>query len=193
MTPGSLAPGFVRVDYHSARSPHVMIIGVNEVIDTTVDFADFEVKAWDNSHRNLHDMVVELLTETLPRFPASVHFDGYTYFKKPLPEDNPIFLGSAALTLTGSATTPGWDEATQETILMRDTNGALFKLVLLDFASGNDFNKYKTAATIGVDAIVTKLSLVTNGWRSRKEGRPSTFIARTATINDKLRKAYRMT
>lgn len=76
--------------------------------------------------------------------------------------------------------------------MLRDTNGKLMKLVLLDFASGNDFDRYVNAATIGVNTIVGQLSSSENAWSSRQNAQPSTFLARTAKLNDKLRKEYRM-
>jgi hypothetical protein len=79
-----------------------------------------------------------------------------------------------------------------ETIVMRDTAGDLLKIVLLDFASGNDFEKYVNATTAGVDGIVAELADDTNGWRSRKGHQPQAFISRLAKLNDELRKAYRM-
>lgn len=193
MTPGSLAPAFVRIEYHSSFGPHVMIIPTNEAVSLTVPFASLEIQAWDSSNRNLDDMVNELVTAMLPRFPGSVEFDNYTFFSQPTPDDLPIPIGSTDLAGAGSATTPGWYKATQETIIFRDTASNIAKLVLLDFASGNNFEKYSNPVTIGVDVIATAFMDESNGWRSRKNFRPATFLKRTATLNEKLRRAYRMT
>lgn len=188
----SVSPAFLLLEYHSEYSPHVMKIPIRGIENPTADAADLTAEAWDLSSRNIDLMVEDLVDELVPRFPTTVEFDRWSAWSQPLPADEPLFIGSAGITGVGTAATPGWFKASQETISMRDTGGNLVKVTLMDFASGNNWDAYTNATTIGVSAIVGEMVALTNAWMSRANLRPSNFIRRTATLNEALRRAYRM-
>jgi len=190
--PGSPAPAFVLIEYHSAFGPHVMKIPITGIQNIGEIATALTAEAWDLSSRGIGDMVDELVIDMVPRFPATSEFDRWSVWSQPDPEDEPLFCGSATIAAVGTAATPGWSQATQETISIRDTGGNLFKITLMDFASGNDFAAYTNAATIGVSGIVTDVTNMTNAWMSQKNLRPDNFIRRTATLNEALRRSYRL-
>lgn len=192
MAEGSLSPGYTFIEYHSRFGPHTMTIPNNQFENPGVAANLLTCEAWDDSSRLWADMVNDLVTEMLPRFAEDVEFDRATAFTKASPSAVSIPIGSITLALAGSADVPGWDNCTQETIIIRDNSAKLSKLVLLDFASGNDFAKYTNAAAIGVNGIVAQMVADTNAWRSRQEGQPTTFVARTATLNEALRQQRRI-
>lgn len=187
-----LYPAYTQIEYHSAYGFHNMLIPNTAPDDVTGAPLDLTLQAWDTSSRNWSDMVLDLITEIVPRFPAEAEFDRATLWTLDTPTSLPFYRGSFAIGAIGTAAVPGWSMATQETISMRDANGKLLKLVLLDFATGDDFGRYTNATTIGVNLIVGQLSLSSNAWSSRQNGQPSTFLARTATLNEKLRREYRL-
>lgn len=187
-----LYPAYTVIEYHSADGFHTMTIPNNEPDDVTGDPNELTLVAWNATSRNWLDMVTDLLAECVPRLPATGGFDRATLWTLDTPTSLPTFRGSASVTTVGTAATPGWSRATQETINLRDSNGKVMKLTLLDFASGNDFGKYVNPGTIGVDGIVAELVSDTNAWASRQNARPVTFLSRTATLNEKLRRSYRL-
>ena len=190
--PGSLAPAFLEISYHSAFGPHKMQIGITGIENIGELPVNLTATAWDASSRNIDEMVSELVTDIVPRFPAAAEFDNWSAFSQPLPSDIPLFVGARAISSIGTAATPGWSQATQESVNMRDAGGNAFKLQLMDFATGDDWAKYTNAAAIGLSEIFGDLSAMTNAWMSRMNLRPSSFISRTATLNEKLRRSYRL-
>lgn len=188
----SVAPAFVLIEYHSEFAPHVMKIPITGIENPGAIADELTAEAWDTSSVLIDQMVQDLVVQLVPRFPSGSEFDRWSAWSQPTPEVDPVFVGSAAITSVGTAAVPGWKKATQETISIRDTLGNLFKVTLMDFASGNDFEAYTNATTIGVSSIVGEMIALDNAWMSRAGARPANFIRRTATLNEALRRAYRM-
>jgi len=192
MTPGSLFPAYTQIEYHSEYAPHSMIIPCREAVDVTGAPSTFTLKAWDNSEKAWANMVETLVDLFLPAFPASVSFDRATLWTKASVGAAPLFRGSVAYTgKVGTDAGAGVYAAVQQTISYRDDAGALFKLVFLDMASNDDFVKFRVAADVSADDYLAELNDITNAWASRKDGRISSFISATRTLNEALRRAYR--
>lgn len=185
-------PAFVEISYHSVYAPHKMRIGLTGINNIGASADTLTATAWDASTPLILDMVVNLVAEMTPRYPASSAFDSCSIFSQPLATDLPLFVGAFDVSSIGTAATPGWFAATQESINMRDSLGFMAKLSLMDFASGDDFGKYLNAFTIGVDGIFAELSSSANAWMSQAGNQISSFISRTATLNEKLRRSYRL-
>lgn len=188
----SLYPASVVVDYHSPYGFHKMTLPIKAINNPEDATGNYTVTNWDGDTILLQDMIEALVTELLPRFASTVEFDSFTPFHYPTIDDPPIPLLTIALAMVGTAGTPGWYKATMETQIMRDTEAQICKLVLLDFASGNNFEKYTNPATAGVEDIFLVLTSIEWGFSSRNGKRPASFVARTATLNQKLREEYRM-
>lgn len=188
----SIAPAYVQIEYHSLYAPHVMKIPIRGIENPTAPPLSLSAEAWDTTSVVIDTMVDNLVTELVPRFPATASFDRWTVWSQPTPEDEPLFVGGASINSVGTAAVPGWSKATQETVSMRDTGGNLVKVTLMDFASGDDFEAYTSAAAIGVDGIIGEFFSSSNAWMSRANLQPSSFVRRTATLNEALRRAYRM-
>jgi len=193
MTPGSLSPAFIQAEYDSAYGHHVMTLPVN-TLDLDIESPENTlVLTWAGGSINWRDMLDALVGSMLEQFPATVVFGVATLWRQPTAEDLPIFVDSYNVDQTGTDASPGEAKATQMTITARDSNGAIAKLVLLDFASNNIWAKFTTVAGAAVAALWTEWTDPSNGWSSRKNARPNTFIAATRTLNEKLRRAYRLT
>jgi len=104
-----------------------------------------------------------------------------------LPVNSGTFTG-----MEGTAAVPGWTKAVQLTMTVRSTLFGIAKYVFLDAASGDNYNPIRTPDS-SMTNMLTVLNDVTNGWAARDNGRPENFLGLTKTLNEKLRKAYRMT
>ncbi len=139
-------------------------------------------------------MISDLLTAMLPQWPDGVSVDRYTIFTMESPSADPVPRFSNSLALTGTASTPGWFKAVQLTITALDTEFKIAKLVLLDSGS---FNTYDKLVDLGESAVIAGIynewADSSNGWSSRNGKRPASFKSATKTLNEKLRREYRMT
>lgn len=185
-------PAYVKIDYVSAYAPHSAEICINTVLNPTDPIEDITALAWDDSSANIVDMVEVLILEWAKHFPAEVNFDTGTLYTLASVDASPVPRGSWVIDLPGTATAGGWDKATEETLSFRDTEGQIFKLVGLDVDAGGGFNRVTNPASIGSAALVAAVTAEGNAWASRNTKRPSVFISRTATLNEKLRRSYRM-
>jgi len=192
MTPGSLQPWFTKIEYHSEFAPHIMLLPMNDVDLDEGTPEDSTVVAWDASTPAWSAMVIALCNAMATHFPVTHSFDVASLYEQPSPTGVPIFHASIELAIDGTDASAGYIEATQQTINARDVNGNLAKLVLLDFASNNIFGKFRTVAGADIADIWTEWTALENGWASRKNGRPNTLISTTRTLNEKLRRSYRV-
>lgn len=187
----ALNPGFIVLDYHSAYAPHVQILPVNTPIIDTGDPHASEIAAWDGSNISWVTMTDALVALFADRFPSTVHYDRATLWSQPLADDLPSFVDAYNMDVAGTVTTPGYTKAVQETIMARDTLGNIAKLVFLDMASTNNFDKQLTLAAAGITDLFAEWTAETNGWASRAGYRPVVFSQATRNINEKLRREYK--
>lgn len=192
MAPADLSPGFIKVLSHSAFGPHVTILPVNTPVINEGTPSASTITNWASGTVSWRTMVTDLITLIADAMPDSYEYDTAILYTK-APDEDPIPWDSFTLAIPGTVTTAGWAKATQETITVRDADFHLAKLVLLDFASGGDFAKYVDATSAGVNLIVAEWADPTNGWSSRFGARPNIFVSATRTLNEKLRRAYRLT
>lgn len=188
--PNSANPAFVTLDYHSAFGAHAAELPVKELDIDAGDPALTTIAVWSGGVISWQTMVSTLVAQLATRYPATVIFDRATLWLQLLATDLPTFVDSFALGIDGTASTPGYTKAVQETITARDTAGYLAKIVSLDMASGNNFDKQLDPTVAGVDNILDVWFDPDMGWSSRAGFRPSVFIKATRTLNEKLRREY---
>jgi hypothetical protein len=189
----SISPGFIQIDYHSDFGVHTMRLPTKE-LNIGAPKSDSTVDTWDAGTINWRDMTDALITEMLPQMPSSVTFDTATLFQQTSPEVTPTFIDSYTLTsMDGSAVSPGWFKAVQHSLLARDTAGNIAKIILLDAGSGNTFDAENDPSAAGFDDLLAEWFAESNGWSSRANFRPAVFIKGYKTLNEKLRREYRMT
>lgn len=190
MAENSLSPAYVEVNYHSTWSPHVMTIPTL-AWNPGAPYGDFETHA--GGAIAAEDMV-DALIEVLKAFiPASVAFDGYTIFTKETASAPSIPRAFKASGVVGTAPI-SWSKATQLTISAKTDEGGDARLVLMDAATGNDFDLV-TPSTMSASytALFAEWFADTNGWAGRDNGLPYYFTQASKTLNEKLRKQYHMT
>lgn len=188
---GSLFPAFVQIAYTSPVGPHLMTVPVNEIQNPTAAPAAFEVDDWLSGVASLATMVDDLLEAIAVGFPTGTTFQNWAAFTLATPTSTPVFRGAAATAVAATPAGTGWFKAVQGTMTVRAEDGSTFKITLMDVGSGDDFDKIVTPDTY-ITSILDVVTDTGNGFRSRLGARPDTFLQYAITLNEKLRRAYRM-
>jgi hypothetical protein len=155
-----------------------------------------QVPKWiDDSLISVEDMVTDLLTLYLPFWPSTTSFNIATVLTQATPTSVLVPVASVELTgLVGTSVAASWQKAVQQTTVVRAVDGSIAKLVFLDCDSFDSFEAVRaTGAAPDLDDIVAEFKDGDNAWASAGDSRPNTFIGSFKTLNEKLRKAYRMT
>lgn len=192
--PNSPAPTQILVNYHSEFAPHKMLLNALEWSPTPDVNGAGSLATWDAATVDTDDAVSGLVTLMLPFFGTSVSFDNYVVFTYPTPEADPEPMAGGTLALDGTGATPSWYKAVQKTLTFRTNLFGLARLVFLDVLSGNDFNRNTVVTPASpLEALVNAFTSDTAPWSGRDNGRPNTYLGVSQTLNEKLRRAYRMT
>jgi len=192
--PESIAPAFVKVEYASAYGPHVALLPTRAwTPGSGPNPSGFFSKWSDDTNIDADNMINDLLDGYVGFFRDTVAFQRYTIFTLATPLADPVPRYSAALTQEGTDATPTWDQAVQRTINARTESFGLAKLVMLDSESDALFGKVTTLPGSGtLFDLMAQWTSDEEGWSGRDGSRPNTFISMTVTLNEKLRRAYRM-
>jgi hypothetical protein len=192
----TLFPAFVKLEYTTTFAPHVAILPIR---DTPIFDADPElttVENWDGAQVPLSDMVIDLATAMAKYYTADDAFTLYSTWTMLTPTSDPVFQETLRLDpiIVGTGTTIGWQKAVQSTHSFRTSLGGTSKLVCLDAGSFNAWDKQvDPTGSADLLAIIAAWTSNSNAFAGRDGGRPSTFMQLTKTLNEKLRRAYRMT
>lgn len=194
MTPNSLSPAFVRIEYQTLYAPHTMTIPSVPLIDA-IDpeeppFFDLRGAAIDVQASDAVEDFVDVLKNMCT---LGTSFQSYTIFKQPTPEDVPQPVYSAALTQVGVLDNDPLSKAMQQTFSFRATDFTIYKLVVLDqrpmMGTGRVVG---TLGNLAYQAVVDYIKSDVTWFASRGGGRPATFLQLATTLNEKLRRSYRM-
>lgn len=195
MTANSLSPAFVKINYSSLWGTHSMTAPSVPVAEGTVAGAGWAFVLRGLELPVLVDGAVRDYVNLLRLFmPTSVSFIDYQVFNQPTPTDIPVPVDGATLSIAGTNSSGTWSKAVQSTFTVRADDFSLFKIVLLDSSSGDNYDK--TTILVGTGALPTLINYVTadESWLSaRGGGRPNTFLQLSKTLNEALRKRYGMT
>lgn len=191
MTRFSLEPAFVEIFSHSTFGPHVMTL---PTLDYNPGGDTFDVHS--GTPVDATDMITNLVDKLLPFFPDSDSyiFDNFRIFTLDDPDGVPLLRKAGSFTSKeGTNSAPGWFKAVQRTVSALDADGFKCRLTLLDAATGNSFDQETTITpSSSLEALFNEWSDDANGWASRQGARPATFLEVATTLNEKLRRAYRM-
>lgn len=192
----SLYPAYINLEYTTSFGPHNAILPLR---DTPIFDDDPElttVENWDGAQMPLSDMVVTLVTALAEYFLPADAFTSYTVWTLATPTSDPVFAQTLRFDppIVGTGATIGWQKATQLTHTFRTDLGGVSKLVMLDAGSFNAWNKQvDPTGSADLLAVIAAWTDNANAFAGRDGGRPSTFMQLTKTLNEKLRRAYRMT
>lgn len=193
MTPHSLVPAYVRLDYHTRYAPHVHLIPTRAWLPTSMTGSMGSYVAWNTSTIDAEAMITALVTTFLPLIPSTTVYDLATVYTVSAVGAPAIPRAIGVLGLAGTGANVGTDKATQFTFNMRSSGFYPFKIVMLDFPSGTgQFNK-TLPANFSADQLnmFIELGLSTNAWSARDDTQPLQAISITGTLNERLRKQYK--
>lgn len=194
MAENSLSPAFVRIDYTSIHGPHSMTLPSVPVIAAVGGGApytfDLRGAAIDVPVKGAVEDFVAIIAEF---FETTTTFVAWTLYTQADADATPLPVQADNLGIDGTAATTTWDKAVQVTFTWRTDAFGIFKLVFLDAVSNNNFDK---ATNFDIDTATEALhDYVTADvtWLAGRDGgRPNTFLQRAKTLNEKLRRSYRM-
>lgn len=193
MSESSPGPFFVQINYSSEFAPHSMEIPTLNASVAILDSSSWNFLVPGGDTLDVDTSVKGLVNLLKTQFPASVHFDNYVLFSQPDPDlpATPVFSGE--LGIAGTFVTPGWYKAVQFTMTFRTNEFGIFKLVLLDVGSANNFNKETSLVSGEGFDLIRDYITATDSWiLGRDGGKPQTFLQLAKTLNEKLRRSYRM-
>ncbi len=187
MAPNSLFPAFVQLFYHSDFGVHVQTLPTKAYDEGTDKF-----DVWSGSPVDAQTMLDDLVDTFLPLYPATVSYDTYRIFQMASPTAVPQLAKIGVFTAKdGSDGTPGWTQAVQGTLSALGLTGTKARIVLLDSSSGNDFSPIFTRSG-QLDTIMDEWGADGKGWSTRGGDQITTFLEYSKTLNEKLRREYRM-
>lgn len=196
MAPNSLYPAYVQVDYHSAHGPHKQIIPTLAWFPTSITGTLGSYAAHNSTPIDAEVMINDLVDAFVFFHLTTTIFDLATVFTIAdplLPEAIP--RASAVLTQVGTSTSVTQAKAVQNVFTFRTSANGKLKIYLLDAPPvGSNFDKTPRGAW-GAEAISieTTLDASGNAWAGRDGSQPAIGMSITKTLNEKLRREYRMT
>ena len=194
--PAAAGPTFIRIQYHSSFGFHSMEISTKDLIPGSPSGDLGEALDWSGSSTiNLETMILAYIDLIAPLFPITVSFDNMTVFTQATPTSPGVPQASVPIVAKlGTNADPGWHKATQATFTFRDTNATPLKFVYLDCASGDSFDAIRTFPSgTDLEAIASAVSDPAQSFASNSGFKPQTPLGYFLTINEKLRRSYRMT
>lgn len=193
MTPHSLYPAYVVIDYHSAWGTHKMTIPTRAWDYSGGTPASGAFSNWEEGQVEAHTMISALVADLVPFFLPTTTFDLYTIYTMANETALPTPVYSAALGVDGTSVETEWARGVQTTFSFRTDLFGTFKLVLLDAPSAAGFDKILSFdASPAALAILAEVSNLSNAWAGRDGGRPNTLVQIAYTMNEKLRREYNM-
>lgn len=187
-----LFPAFVRLFYHTAFGLHVQTIPTKEWGAGISGGPSGGYLNWDGDPVDAEDMIDALVAELLDFQPASCIYDSAIIYTLSNPEALPqpqvaYTIGEPGV--SASADVP----ASQATMTLRTTGFNLFKLVWFDAAPTTDFLPQRSLP--GSGQPLDLFNVVTSplwAWSGRDGFRPNQFIQVSYTLNETLRRQYRL-
>lgn len=196
MAPNSLYPAYVQIDYHTVYAPHKAIIPTRAWFPTSITGSLGSYEGWNSTPVDAEDMVNALVDALKPYYLGTTVFDLVTVFTI-ANELAPIAIprASVALTQVGTSTATVPSKAVQNVFTFRTEEAHILKLYLLDapVIGGNFDRSARGTWTANEIAIESELKADGNAWAGRDGAQVSSGIAITKTLNEKLRREYRMT
>jgi len=189
-----IAPGFVKFEYHSAAGPHVALIPTRQWYEPTEDYPQGFFRDWDSDASRDALLMITDMADAIANFLSETSMiDRYTiYTKEPAPAD-PIPRITGVLATPGVDDTGTWESAVQLTMSYRSEDFHRAKLVILDAVSGGVFAKVQSVVTDDkYDTLNGEFMAENEAWSARDGTRPTSWIGATWTLNEKLRRAYRL-
>jgi len=187
----SLYPAFVVIDEHSAFGAHKRTLPTRAWTGTTGSPGEWV--CWDTSVADPASMIEPFVDLLAACFLATYNFDGYTIYTMDDPEAKPQPRYSAILDVPGTLASGDDVRASQGTMTFRTTAFGIFKLLFLDSVPSGDFlPQLPGSFTAAQLAVADRLAAEGDAWAGRDGGKIDYPLGLTWTLNEKLRRAYRL-
>lgn len=187
----SLYPAFVVIDEHSEFGLHKRTLPTRAWTGTTGTPGEYS--AWDTSVAQA-DLMIEALVDLLAATMVTTYnFDAYTIYTMTSETATPQPRYQATLNVPGVLTAADAVPASQGTMSFRTAAFGKFKITFLDAIPSGDFKPQLPGGfTAAQTAIAAALSNSGNAWSARDNSQIGDPQRLTWTLNEKLRKAYRL-
>jgi hypothetical protein len=115
-------------------------------------------------------------------------------YTKATPTSPSILEVAKSLAVVGTSAAGGIRKAVQATFNFKTTAGNPLKVIFLDYPHGSSqFDKqYPVSFSSAANDLVDEMRSTANAWAGRDKTRPAVAISVTNTLNEALRKQYRM-
>lgn len=192
---GSLFPAFFRIQYQSAYSAHTMTIPMRTWSPDAVPTHKGYFLSWNGALVGADGMIDGFKDLLLPFFLATTSFENYQIFTMASPTAQAVPVrGDVFAVQAGTNVSTSWAKAVEQIYTFRTTVASLAKLYFLDIPTNNNFDRNTTVTPASaLEALIAYYTDPDNAFSARVDGRPDVYLQATANINEKLRKAYRMT
>jgi hypothetical protein len=192
MTPGTLSPASVVIDYHSIYGAHKMTIPTLEWFAVGFVGALGGYAAWNATARDAETMVNELVDKIKVFHLSTTHFDQATIYQQATPTSENIPRASVALTQVGAKGASNFAAAFSTTFNFKTSDNNDFRLVLLDapLGTGGMASIFPADFDADVLAVETAVTVVSNAWAGRDDTHVNTLRKVTFDLNDSLQKKY---
>jgi len=188
----SLYPAFVELDYITPFGAHTMTRPTLAWTGTPfVSIGTFATHAGGTIAANT--MIAAFMAACLPVLTDDSAFVAYRIKTMASPTAPAILVWADSFTpIVGTSTAVGYAEAAQRTYSFYTTGAGQAKVVILDQPNNNSWGTVTSISGGADEDIETELTSNTNGWAGRDTQRPIAFKSLTHTLNEALRRAYRM-
>lgn len=193
MTPNSLAPAFVRLDYTSAYAPHSMTLPTKEWLPTSMGGDMGSYVNWAGAPVDAEASIDNLVAALALQFPSTTTLNLATIYTQAGAHDPAVPVASKTLSTAGSNAAGGPDKATQATLNFRTVGIHPAKVVFLDVPIGtSNFDKvYPAGFSAAILAVSGAMRSDTRMWSGRDDTQLATAISLTITLNERLRREYK--
>lgn len=192
--PNSLAPAFVKINYQSAYSIHTMTVPTVQYNPPSplLPSGEFVLRG-ALLPTAAAAAVTDYVNKLKPYFKSTVKFVDFTIFTQAGPTEPPTPRYTGGLNIVGTNASTGQDKAVQKTYTFRADDFSIFKIVMLDCPTVS-FDIFRNSPEDpALTALINYVTAPETFIQSQKGGRPVTFLQVATTLNEKLRRAYRMT
>jgi hypothetical protein len=189
----SLYPAAVKVEHTSAYSIHLLTLPTRAYTPPGGLFTDGSFLDWDDDDLDAFAMVNDLFTLIAELYPATSHFGIATIYTYDTPTSPGVPVHTMDLDIDGTLVSTAWAAAVQQTWTFRTTEAGIAKLTFLDIPTDNDFSRVAVLPPASDQLAVAQEFMSTDaGWSGRDNARPSVFLQASTTLNEALRRSYRL-
>ena len=193
MTPGTLSPAYIVLNYHSAYGAHKATLPTKDWFPTSLTGHLGSYENWNGLPCDAEEMIQAYADGMMGFYLATAATDSAEIWTKETPTSPAYPRVSYPITSVGSAAGSLWDKAVEQQWILRGTDFSIWKSVLLDVESTPSWDAL-TDLTGLTEAIAFVGTITSDNWAfmTRKNAQPFNFVKVTYKLNDKLREEYDM-